>query len=85
MIDCTIFITIEHLCRRFATKNGQYKPWGGRHVLLFGNSAQLPPVSHADIFNTRLWAKFSILQLKEVVRATDPVLSSMLLRVRQGV
>ena len=24
MIDCTIFITIEHLCRRFATKNGQY-------------------------------------------------------------
>ena len=84
MIDCTIFITIEHLCRRFATKNGQYKPWGGRHVLLFGDPAQLPPVSHADIFNTRLWVKFSILQLKEVVRATDPVLSSMLLRVRQG-
>ena len=84
MVDCTIFITIEHLCRRFATKNGQYKPWGGRHVLLFGDPAQLPPVSHADIFNTRLWAKFNILQLKEVVRATDPVLSSMLLRVRRG-
>ena len=84
MIDCTIFITIEHLCRRFASKNGQYKPWGGRHILLFGDPAQLPPVSHADIFNTPHWLKFSILQLKEVVRATDPVLSSMLLKVRQG-
>ena len=34
-------------------------------------------MSHADIFNTRLWAKFNILQLKEVVRATDPILSSI--------
>ena len=84
MIDCTLFITIEHLCRRFASKNGQYKPWGGRHVLLFGDPAQLPPVSHADIFNTPHWHKFCILQLTEVVRATDPVLSSMLLKVRQG-
>ena len=32
MVDCT-----EHLCRRFATKNGQYKQWGGCHALLFGN------------------------------------------------
>lgn len=81
MVDCTIFITIEHLCRRFASKNGQFKPWGGRHVLLFGDPAQLPPVSHADIFNTKHWPKFSILQL---VRATDPVLRSVLLKVRQG-
>ena len=31
MIDCKIFLTAEHLCKRFSTKDGQYKPWGGRH------------------------------------------------------
>ena len=61
MIDCQIFLTIEHLCRRFTTKDGRYKPWGGRHVILFGDPAQLPPVSHCDIFNTKLWLKFAIL------------------------
>ena len=82
MIDCQIFLSIEHLCRRFTTKDGRYKPWGGRHVILFGDPAQLPPVSHCDIFNTKLWLKFAILNLKEVVRAKDPILSSILLKIR---
>lgn len=85
MIDCEIFLTIEHLCRRFTTKDGRYKPWGGRHVILFGDPAQLPPVSHCDIFNTKLWLKFAILNLKEVVRAKDPILSSILLKIRIGI
>ena len=76
MIDCTIFITIEHRCRWFATKNGQYKPWGGHHVLLFGDLAQLLPSQY-------LMLTFLILDfgLKEVVRATEPVLSYVLLTV----
>ena len=86
MIDCTIFITIEQLCRRFSSKDARYKPWGGRHVLLFGDPAQLPPVSNTDIFNTKAWLTgFSVLQLKEVVRAKDPALSSALLKIREGI
>ena len=61
MIDCSLFITIEHLCRRFSSKDNRYKPWGGRHVLLFGDPAQLPPVSNTDIFNTKIWLSFLVL------------------------
>ena len=86
MIDCSIFITIEHLCRRFSYKDNRYKPWGGRHVLLFGDPAQLPPVSNTDIFNTKIWLNsFSVMQLKETVRAKDPALSTALLKIREGI
>ena len=84
MIDCKIFLTMEHLCRRFSTKDGRYKPWGGRHILLFGDPAQLPPVSNTDIFNTKLWSHFSILQLREIVRSKDTQLSSILTKIRKG-
>ena len=67
------------------TKDGRYKAWGRRHVILFGDPAQLPPVSNTDIFNTKVWFNFSILQLKEIVRAKDPVLSSILLKIREGI
>ena len=85
MIDCKIFLMIEQLCKRFTTKDGRYKPWGGRHVILFGDTAQLPPVSNTDIFNTIPWVNFNILQLKEVVRAKDATLSSILLKIRDGI
>ena len=39
MIDCTVFMTTEQLCLRFSPKDGRYIPWGGRHVLLFGDPA----------------------------------------------
>ena len=85
MVDARLFINIEQLCKRYTTKDGRYKAWGGRHVILFGDPAQLPPVSNTDIFNTKLWFNFSILQLKEIVRAKDPVLSSILLKIREGI
>ena len=47
--------------------------------------AQLPPVSNSDIFNTIPWVNFSILQLKEVVRAKNLILSSVLLKIRDGI
>ena len=54
--------------------------------MLFGDPAQLPPVSNTDIFNTRTWLNgFSVLQLKEIVRAKDPALSSALLKIREGI
>ena len=36
MIDAKLFINIEQLCRKYTTKDGRYKAWGGQHVILFG-------------------------------------------------
>ena len=51
-------------------------------MILLGEPAQLPAI---DIFGTQLWHTFSILMLREVKHATDPILSSVLLKVRMGV
>ena len=51
------------------------KPWGGRHVILLGDPAQLPAVGQRDIYGTTLWAKFSVLVLREVKLASWPVSS----------
>ena len=50
-----------------------------------GDPAQLPAIGHWDIFGTQLWRTFSVFILREVKRATDPILSSVLLKVRMGV
>ena len=50
MVDARLFITIEQLCKKYTTKDGRFKAWGGHHVILFGDPAQLPPVSHTDTY-----------------------------------
>jgi len=84
MIDCQLFLTIEQLCRRFSTKDGHCKPWGGCHILLFGDPAQLPLICYTDIFNTKLWHSFHLMLLKEIVRSKDPKLSSILSKNKTG-
>ena len=62
------------------------KTIGTNHVLLFGDPAQLPPVSNTVIFNTKIWLNsFSVMQLKEPVTAKDPILSAALLKIREGI
>ena len=85
MLDATLFRTMEGLCRRYAKKGSSKHPWGGRHVILLGDPAQLPAVSTRDIFGTDLWKTFSVLLLREVKRAKDPQLQSLLEKVRVGV
>ena len=85
MLDATLFRTMEGLCRRYAKKGSSRHPWGGRHVILLGDPAQLPAVSSRDIFGTDLWRTFSVLLLREVKRAKDPQLQSLLEKVRIGV
>ena len=52
MLDFYLFRTIEGLCRRFAKHGSSRHPWGGRHVILLGDPAQLLAVSGVDIFST---------------------------------
>ena len=80
-----LFRVAEGLCRKFVKKHVSSHPWGGRHVILLGDPAQLPAVSCRDIFGTRLWQKFAILLLREIKHATDPQLNSVLSKVRLGV
>ena len=84
MLDFFFFRTMEGLCRKFAKHGSSRHPWGGRHVILLGDPAQLPAVSGVDIFGTYLWHRFTVL-LQEIKRATDPTLSMLLTKVREGI
>ena len=85
MLDATLFRIMEGLCRRYAKRGSSKHPWGGRSIILLGDPAQLPAVSNCDIFGTHLWSTFNVLLLREVKRAKDPQLQSLLEKVRVGV
>ena len=44
MLDYYLFHTAEGLCRKFAKHRVSRLPWGGRHVIMLGDPAQLPAV-----------------------------------------
>ena len=85
MLDYYLFRTAEGLCRKFAKHRVSRLPWGGRHVIILGDPAQLPAVGRSDIFGTQLWRTFTILILREIKRCQDPILSSVLSKVRMSV
>ena len=85
MLDYFLFRTAEGLCRKFAKHQVSRLPWGGRHVIMLGDPAQLPAVGRSDLFGTKLWRTFSVLVLREIKRSQDPVLTSVLTKVRMGV
>ena len=84
MLHFFLFHTMEGLCRKFAKRGSSRHPCGGRHVILLGDPAQLPAVSGIDIFGTYLWHRFTVL-LREIKRATDPVLSKLLTKIWEGI
>ena len=85
MLDYYLFRTAEGLCRKFAKHGASRLPWDGRHVIMLRDPAQLPAVGRSDLFGTHLWRTFSVLVLREIKRSQDPVLASVLTKVRMGV
>ena len=75
MLDWYLFRTAEGLCRKFCKKGMSGKPYG---VVDMSSYSFLLYVGQRDIYGTTLGAKFSVLVLREVKRATDPVLASVL-------
>ena len=84
MLDFLLFRTAEGLCRKFAKNHQHGIPWGGRHVIMLGDPAQLPSPGRRDIFGTHLWRTFTISVLREIKRCHDPVLGNVLAKVRMG-
>ena len=84
MLDFFIFRTAEGLARKFTEKSVSNICWGGRHIIMQGDPAQLPAVGRADIFSTHLWQTFYILVLRENKRSKDDILTSVLSKIRLG-
>ena len=86
LLDYYLFRTAEGLCRKFAKHSVSGIPWGGgMHVIMLGDPAQLPAVDRSDLFGTQLWRTSSVLVLREIKRSQDPMLTSVLTKVRMGV
>ena len=65
-------------------KKEKMMPFGGKHVIMMGDPAQLPAIG-TDIFNSSLWRRFNIVMLKEVKRQDNVEFQSLLSDVRMGV
>lgn len=79
----------------FPTRN--HKDFGGIHILLFGDDAQLPAVgdrklsappgsSNTAVHGKRLYCKFTVaVHLHTIHRQTDIAFQNLLLRIRNGI
>ena len=71
------------LCQMAQSKNNQFKPFGGKNVILMGDPAQLPAIQK-DIFESSLWRRFNIAILKDVKRQNNAEFQKLLSTVRLG-
>jgi ATP-dependent DNA helicase PIF1 len=83
MLTAELFEKFEVLLRRFCPLSNAEKPFGGRHVFLFGDCCQLPAVGD-PIWNTKLFGLFKSCLLTEVVRQKDSEFTDVLGRMRLG-
>ena len=84
MMTDQLFLKVHNLCWSVARHQNLAKRFGGKHVIMFGDVAQLPPVG-TTLFITALWKNnFKILLLKEIVRQTDAYFIAALADLRVG-
>ena len=84
VLEMRPFLTSDKILREIAcAANQQHMPFGGKHIILMGDPAQLPAIEQ-DIFDTHLWRKFDIVMLKDVKRQDDESFQSILSTIRMG-
>ncbi len=90
LLDEFGFVSAELLRRidrhlRLATRR-THQPYGGIHIVMFGDLYQLPPPHGQPIFAAeRLWTNFRLLELEGNQRAAqDPEFAALLARLRIG-
>ena len=84
MLEFNVFHAIERISRQVSIPKNRRSPFGGKHIILMGDPAQLPAIDK-DIYDSWLWQNFDILMLKEAKRQADAAFSSMLNKVRLGI
>lgn len=84
MLEFNVFLAMDRITRQASIPKKRGSPFGGKHVILIGDPAQLPAIDK-DIYDSWLWQNFDILMLKEVKRQEDPAFASMLNKVRFGI
>ena len=78
-----LFWKVQDLCHDVSRNDSRAKPFGGKHIILLGDPAQLPTVG-MTFFRTALWMRFKVLLLKDVVRQADPAFIKLLASLRNG-
>ena len=78
-----LFKMDEMLREMAVTKALQNKPFGGEHIILMGDPAQLPAIDK-DIFETYLWRRFSIIVLSGIKRQNNKQFQTLLSEIRLG-
>ena len=83
MIDAKAFREIETVMRKWQTGGDRYKLFGGKHVILVGDPAQLP-ARNQPWFDGEFFPRFTIFTLKQLVRQQDDQFGRMLNKARVG-
>ena len=84
LLDSEPFHKINELLKDMTqNKKEKMMPFGGKHVIMMGDPAQLPAIG-TDIFGSSLWRRFNIVMLKEVKRQDNLHFQSLLSAVRMG-
>ena len=83
MIGNQLFESMEFNMQRFAMTGESHKPFGGRTVIMFGDPAQLPPMT-LPMFCGEKFRRFTIYTLKTIVRQADLVFTTHLRNIRVG-
>ena len=82
LIERVVFEAVDKIFR--LVTNNLEKPFGGKHIILMGDPAQLPAIDE-DIFDCPTWRRFDILMLEDVKRQSDPEFLKLLSNARMGV
>ena len=84
LLEMKPFLTMDRILREMApTNQKQHMPFGGKHIILMGDPAQLPVIEQ-DIFDTFLWKRFHCVMLTDVKRQKDETFQRMLSTIRLG-
>ena len=84
LLECKVMMEINDVTKGMADGNNYHKAFGGKHVVLLGDPAQLPAIG-LDIYGSWTWSgKFTTVILDQVMRQDDADFLAMLQDVRRG-
>jgi len=78
-------ILLDYISTVFMKLKRSSKPFGGLHVIMFGDLLQLPPVSGLKVWDAAVWPLFHPIFLREPQRQTNRRFFDVLNKIRFGI